>query len=92
MNIFKEMFPLARMFPLAVMQRVFCEFSGAYYTDKAYVLKAKYFLINKCDFLIIFLWYTLFNYFKIFMYIYTHTRIYICIYGSPFHLAKAQSL
>ena len=43
MNSFKEMFPLARMFPLAVMHRVFCEFSGAYYTDKAYVLNVKYF-------------------------------------------------
>ena len=43
MKSFKEMFPLARMFPLAVMHSVFCEFSGAYYTDKAYVLDAKNF-------------------------------------------------
>ena len=43
MNRFKEMFPIARMFPLPVMHSVFCEFSGAYYTDKAYVINAKYF-------------------------------------------------
>ena len=55
MNSFKEIFPLARMFPLPVMHRVFCEFSGDLLYWQSLYTEREIFLINKCVFLNYFL-------------------------------------